>query len=185
MTDRNLTATQTTASEASTVRLLLLVRLDFPSGVVAAHSGVGTISYGGEDYKGLGELGGIGTVSERNDLSPHALELSLSGIDPAMVSESFEPVMGRDARLYLGLLDADHQLIDDPVLVWRGRMDTMAVEMGEKATINVSCESRLADWDRPRVRRYNDVDQQRLHPGDRGMEFVSAMVEKEIIWGRV
>jgi len=44
---------------------------------------------------------------------------------------------------------------------------------------------RLVDWERPRIRRYNNADQQVAFTGDKGFEFVPQMVEKELIWGRV
>jgi len=62
-------------------------------------------------------------------------------------------------------------------------MDTMDVELGTTASITVAAESRLADWDRPRVRRYNAADQNISYPSDKGFEFVPQMVEKSIRWG--
>jgi hypothetical protein len=41
----------------------------------------------------------------------------------------------------------------------------------------------LADWDRPRVRRYNAADQAITDSADKGFEFVPQMVERNIRWG--
>ena len=60
----------------------------------------------------------------------------------------------------------------------------MNIEAGETATISISVESRLVDWERPRVHRYTNADQQIAYPGDKGLEFVAQMVEKELVWGR-
>ena len=59
----------------------------------------------------------------------------------------------------------------------------MDIDVGATATITVNAESRLADWDRPRVRRYNHEDQQIDYPGDMGFEFVPQMATKELRWG--
>jgi hypothetical protein len=48
----------------------------------------------------------------------------------------------------------------------------------------VRAENRLADLERPRVRRYNSGDQQLLFSGDKGLEFVEQMVDTSIVWGR-
>ena len=56
------------------------------------------------------------------------------------------------------------------------------VAFGEKKLAGV--ESRLADWERPRVSRYTDADQQQRFPGDLGCRFAPQMVEKELVWGR-
>jgi hypothetical protein len=50
------------------------------------------------------------------------------------------------------------------------------------ASVTVRLENRLADWERPRLRRYTDEDQQRAHPGDKGFEFVTSTVDKDIVW---
>ena len=95
-----------------------------------------------------------------------------------------DPAQGRDARLWLILLDDAHQPVGSAVLLFRGRIDTMDVELGQTATITLSVQSRLADWDRPRVRRYTHEDQKAEWPQDRGFELVAQMAEKTIYWGR-
>ena len=76
------------------------------------------------------------------------------------------------------------QIIADPYLVYRGRMDTMRVVAGAEATISLTCEGRLADFARARVRRYNNEDQQMVHDGDRFFEYVPSLVNKSIWWGQ-
>ena len=56
---------------------------------------------------------------------------------------------------------------------------------GQSAVIGINCESRLLDMNVPVYRRYTNEDQQIDHPGDRGFEFVSAIQETTIYWGRV
>lgn len=202
---RGLTTSQSLAAAAPVVRPVIMARLDFASGPVCVHTGVGTITYNGEDYLGVGDLGDISRVEEAAEVRPYSLQLTLSGIPPSLVAIAVgEHYQGRDCRLYLALLDANHDGAGlmpaaglhpaaglypapagiDPIEVWRGRMDTADIEMGETATITVTAQSLLADWQRPRIRRYSHEDQQDLHPGDRGLEFVAAMVAKDIVWGR-
>ncbi len=182
---RNLTAEAALASQAAVIRPVLLARLDFASGVVAANSGVNTLSYNGDDYLGVGSYGTVSAIGEGLEAKPYGVDMTLSGIPTEMLSLALgEHYQGRDARVYLALLDEQHRLINDPFLVGRFRMDTMNVELGQSATITLSAENRLADWSRPRVRRYNHEDQQARYPGDLGLEYVTGMVEKPIIWGR-
>jgi hypothetical protein len=68
--------------------------------------------------------------------------------------------------------------------IFGGRMDAATVELGTICTITVTAESRLVDWERPRVRRYTHEDQQAAWPEDMGLEFVASMSELELIWGR-
>jgi hypothetical protein len=82
-------------------------------------------------------------------------------------------------------LNDSYALVADPVEIFKGRVNQMNIEAGETATVSLTVESRLVDWERPRVRRYNNADQQVAFTGDKGFEFVPQMVEKELIWGRV
>ena len=85
----------------------------------------------------------------------------------------------------LGAFDANGALIADPLIVFSGFMDTMTIaESGSTSTITISVENKLIAFERSRVRRYTAEDQKIDHPTDKGFEFVTAIVEKEIIWGR-
>ena len=182
---RSITANVQTELDSGNVTFVWMVRLDFSGGIVAANNGVSTITWGGDDYLGVGNFGGISGVEEATDSRPYSVNLVLSGISTSLISTSLnEHYQGRDARIYLATLDADHQLIDDPVLMFRGRMDTMDITMGETATISLTVQSRMADWDKPRVRRYNHEDQILRYPTDLGFEFTPQLVEKELVWGR-
>ena len=182
---RTITAASDTAARAEVARPVLLGKLDFASGVVALNTGTTTISYGGDDYLGVGAFAGVDPVQEGTDVQPYGIKLTLSGVPTDLISVALgEDYQGRDVSLYLALLDSDHQPIADPVLLFLGRMDYMEVEVGNTSIVTVTAESRLIDWDRARVRRFNNEDQIDRYPSDRGLEFVPQMVEKELIWGR-
>ena len=183
---RDIAAATTTASAGEIVRPITFVRLDFSSGLLLAHSAIGEISFSGETYSGVGHLGSVDGVSENMETTPAGLKLTLSGIPTELISVALgEDYQGRDARVYLGFVDSDYALVDTPVLMFRGRLDYMDLQIGETATITVVAQNRLADWDRPRVRRYNHEDQQDRFPFDVGFEFVPRMVDVAIVWGRV
>ena len=170
--------------EADPYRLLVMAELDFPSAPVYVHSGVGEVDFDGKTFLGVGQLGKVSPLQETTELQSYGLSLELSGVDPALVSISLnDNVQGRDAKIYLVFLDEDLQIINPPVGPWVGRMDYMGAEVGQTATLILHIESRLADWERARIRRYTDEDQQAEYPGDKGLEFVSQMQEKELLWG--
>lgn len=182
---RGLSTDQQTAAAASVVRPIMLVRLDFANQPVLAHTSLGDLAAMGETYKGVGNLGGLSALKEGTQARSYGAQLTLSGLDPALVATvQVEHYRGRDERIYIGLLNENHQLIGTPSQEWRGRMDYCDISLGETASITLNAESRLADCDRPRVRRYTHEDQQDLYPGDMGFEFVAAMVNKDIVWGR-
>ena len=64
-------------------------------------------------------------------------------------------------------------------------MDTMVIaDEAETASLSITLENRLVDFERARVRRYTSEDQKIDFPNDKGLEFVADLQEKEILWGR-
>ena len=54
----------------------------------------------------------------------------------------------------------------------------------ETCRITISYESRLIDLNTARSWRYTHESQQALHPGDLGFEYVAAIQDREVTWGR-
>lgn len=187
---RDLTVAAESASEAGLVRPIMLVELDFPSGFVRVNSTDRTIALdpGGspsqaEDFLGVGRLGGVSTVSESSELQASGVKLSLSGIPPAHIAAAFERAQGRPGRIWLGFLDETYRLVVDPVLVFSGLIDDTAIDLGALAKVTLSVENRMIAWERPKVRRYTNEDQQQRFADDKFFEFVNPTVEKELLWG--
>lgn len=181
---RTLTTAADNALAAGHVPMVVFVELDFPSQFLRLNNSAVSIAWNGYDWLGVGRLGSIDPVNEGADLQSRGLALRMSGIDPASISLALgTQYQGRGCKLWLAPLTAEHAVVADPVLIFWGRLDTMDIDIGSTATITINAESRLADWDRPRVRRYNHEDQQIDYPGDKGFEFVPQMVAKELRWG--
>lgn len=188
---RDIDAGNITDASAAVVRPVHFVRLDFGSGIVSVNTSPYDLDFSpdlaspAETSSGLGQIFAIGAVEETADLTATALTLTLAGIPSTLISVALgENYQGRDARLYYGFLDSDHQLTRSPDLYFRGLMDTMDIERGaENATVTVTVQSRLILWERAPNRRYTNEQQQKDYPGDLGFEFVSQTVEKELPWG--
>jgi hypothetical protein len=184
---RTLTTDLTNALAAENVTPVLFAELDFSSGFLRVHTGVGTLVVESNNYTGVGTLGQVETIEESTELQSYGLRLSLSGIPNTLIGIALtEHYQGRALRVLVGALDVNHVLIASPVLVFAGRMDNMQITLGpESASISLNAENRLIDWDRPRIRRYNNSDQQAEYPGDLGFEFAEQMVNKTLFWGKI
>lgn len=137
----------------------------------------------GNTFLGAGELGSVEGTDESTE-QPRQLRFSLSGVPTANISLALqEQVQGRPISLYVAVLDpATHAVLDAP-LEWDGKLDTMAtVEDGETGTVAVTAESAGLDLLRAVPVRYTDVDQQRLYPGDRFCEFITAQADAPVVW---
>lgn len=182
---REITTAVATASAASHVVVAFMARMEFEGGTIYVNSTPGPIETGGATYLGMGALGKLSPIEETSELKATGISFELSGVDPSLISVALnEHYQGRRAQVLLALLDVSHQLIADPVCVWAGQMDTMSIELADTGKISVNCENEVVTWERPRIRRYNDEDQKARYPGDRGLEFVGGLQDKELVWGR-
>ena len=183
---RDMTTTSDAALQSQNVPYLVLVEMNFTDGTVRLTNAGYDFQWNGYTWTGAGELGSISAIEEGLDLQMYGCNLTLSGIDQASVALCLgSGYAGRDATIWLAPLDPNYNLLNDPVIIFKGKMDTMPIKLGNQAAIQLTIESRLIDWERPRFRRFNDADQKSDFPNDRGFEFVAQMVEKEILWGRL
>lgn len=184
---RTLTSAMSAALTSANVIPILMVALDFSSGRMPVHTGVGSFEFSGMTFVGVGSLGSISSIEEGSELQAYGVEMKLRGIPNNVVSIALgENYQGRDVWIWAATLNTDHSLIGDPEIVFSGRMDNMQIQLGPTtAEVEVTAENRLIDWDRPRSRRYNDADQQAEFPGDLGCQYMEQMVNKTIFWGKI
>jgi len=175
-----------TAVAADLVRPIFLVQLAFDSGNLNVWNGIGTLTVDSVDYVGTGTLLGIGSVEESSELQANGITVTLSGITSPLIQKARdEDYQGRELKVLLGALDANSAVISNPIVIFSGFMDTMTIkDGGEFATIAVTAENRLIEFERSRARRYTAEDQKIDYPNDKGLEFVAELSEKEIVWGR-
>ncbi|MBU0752360.1 MAG: hypothetical protein KJ787_13890 [Gammaproteobacteria bacterium] len=182
---RGLTSAAESAVTAAHATAIVLVEMDFPDGFVRVNNSPVTYAWNGYDWLGLGSLGSMDAINEGAALEARGISFRISGVPAANIARALgQQYQGRACKVWAAPLDpTSHAMIADPVLVFWGRMDVMSIDLGDTASITVSAESRLADWGRPRIRRFNHEDQQIDYPGDLGFEFVTSMVDKELRWG--
>lgn len=183
---RGLVTANSNAVTGQTLSPILFAELDFSGGMVYVHSAIGTITWGGNDWGGVGTLGAIEGLDEKSDLTRKTVTFRLTGIPNTLLSVLLaESYQGRAAKVYLGFFsNTTYQLVADPHLLFTGKMDSVTTEEGETFSIELTAENLLAQWARPVVRRYTDVEQQSKFLGDKGLEFLTQASQKEIVWGR-
>lgn len=186
---RNLSASVIAALESNVVRLITFAELDFSSGKVYVHDGLGTYTWGGNDWIGVGSFGGISAVEEGSEVSPYSLTLSLSGLDSSIVSIALDETEDnkyfmRDVVIYLGLLDDGDTLIDTPSQIWSGYMDVMSMSLGNENgdSIELQAESELSRFDTSRNLRYTQSMLEGRNSSDLFFEFLKDIEGVKILW---
>jgi hypothetical protein len=182
---RWVSATNQAFAEAQNVLMCLAADLDFASGAVRCHDGIGTIQINGQDYSGLGTLGTVDGLEESFEVIARPVTLNLSAEASAISNALNESTsyQGRRATLYLAIYNPNtHQLADTPETVWEGVMSQMTIVLEPKnSRIELVCEHRLRRD--PRIARYTDADQQLAYSGDRFFDLVGKIKGFRGTWG--
>lgn len=170
------------ASSGAVFTPIIMAKLEFDTPVYV-HTGAGTISHDSNDYLGVGTLGGVSSIEEPGAPEYTEVSLTLSGIDSSLISILLgTSYQGKTATLYYTSREPDGS-INTPYAIFVGLIDTADISSGETASIDLKIVNRLAFWDRPNIRRYNNAEQQTRFPGDKGLEFVDELATTQIIWG--
>lgn len=160
------------------------VQFDFTSSMQRYTTLPYSTTWNGYTWTGVGALASIEEIRESEALVATGVRIVLSGIPSALVSLVLsENIQSKDCTIWFAALGSDNQVQDTPPVEFKGSTDNpeIAIDRGA-ASITINVESKLADFARPRVRRYNDADQQHEYAGDKFMEFVPQMAERELAW---
>jgi hypothetical protein len=179
-----MTSAAQAAVAAEVVPRTVAIEMDFDSAPVRVNGSPMDMTLFGNTFIGVGGLGSITAVQESNENRSYDCTFTLSGIPRDAIGLAMtEQYQGRAATIWEVPLDpASYLPIGDPIVIFRGHMDQLNPTLGETATCSVRMINRLADWEVARNSMYTDIEQQRLHPGDLGMQFVYGVVNKNLIW---
>lgn len=179
-------AVTTDVSTERHIRLVIFAALEFDSGTVYVHDSIGTFSFGGNDYLGVGDFGGISTIEENQQMSAYEITLVLSGLDADLLDEALnQNYQGRAVTIYLGALDLDTgALLATPNEIWSGAMDVarIAVGAGDENAIEITCESDFARLEKINGRTFSDSDLQAEYSGDTFLQYCAAMEDAKVVW---
>lgn len=188
--DRNLAAATDTEVKKSSLITAPILYLDFPT-LTKYYAGTttnitlgsGTVMPAGT-YVGVGGIASVAVAEETTELKSTRLVCELNGLDSTYIALVLaEQYFGRDASYGLAVLDSSYKVVGEPIILFKGYISMMNINLEEKAKITVEIESILADWERPRVMRYNDNTQETIDPTDDGFNNVAKNVHKEVVWG--
>jgi len=189
------------------------IELLFDDNPVRVWTGVGTLSLGGFDWVGSGQLITVSAIEETQEMSVKGATITMSGIPSELLSLALsEPYQGRVCNIYFGATTPANESVygvqgfePEVVLdftngyfqgeysvesnqlsqIFSGYMDQMNIVDGpETSTIELLVENKLIDLERARIARYTSGYQKSVYPGDLGLDFVESLQDKDIVWGR-
>ncbi len=183
---RSLAAANVTASEAAHVRPIDFAEIQFDSGTLRIHNGLGDITWNSLLWTGAGGLVGLGPIIEATDSAPRRFWMQLNAVDSSVLTEALEQeVYRRLVTVYTGFLNAAGVLVTDPHdNMYSGFADGMPVSVGGPIdSIRLECELEVALDHRANGARFTDEDQQDLYSGDTGFEYLPQMIQARPHWG--
>lgn len=183
---RSLTAAVQTAVASNDIRTGRLLWINFDAGAEYRTTNYKALVFNSNTYSPSNILR-IGDVRESLELRVPVLDVALTGVNQANISTALtEDAIDREIVTWRFFLDANEDLIADPVEEFRGTIDSYSLQEDPNKGSSVltwSCVSHLADFERISGRRTNDDEQQLHFTGDKGFEF-AALTALDIKWGR-
>lgn len=184
------TDTQLAQLSASTVRIDLLIQMEFVGETVRVWNGNTPLVANGETWipmHGRGTIDGIGYSS---GTAAESVTIGLSGL-PGQASDLLANALENTPRvnqqlvkLFVQLFDDEWQNIGNPIPVWWGyaqppeitRSQMQGVE-GAVQSISITAENAFFNRSRPPFGRLTDRDQQRRHNGDRFCQHIPRLFQ--------
>ena len=174
------------------VKAAYLVEFLFRSGPQRLWNGNGDLSAGARVWKGLRGLGQIsGLEAALNANAPQAV-FSVSGVSSGFRSkDGGDPFdyINRPIIVYVQFFKDDWSTLDDPYAISGWVMQTVhegyAWDDSVKAwvsTVGIAAESWFFGRGRPPFSFWSDRDQQARYPGDKGLEYMSALQNYVTRW---
>jgi hypothetical protein len=187
-----------TVLKAEVISLALLFEFDFVSGVVRlSNMNIPFTDPQGNIWEGLGELvqspsfgGGVDELASYVEYELAIPKEFTEGADalsksiPEVLRNKSEYV-NRKATMYACVVDEHGNAVGVPFALTTGLMDKAVGSISLTSShLKLTVESPFTTKVRPTKGRLTDADQRARHSGDKGLEFVSDLIQngKQVVW---
>jgi hypothetical protein len=181
------TTGQDNALAAPVARVVYFVEFHFKSSVLYVSTMNQNYTWGGNTWIGVGSLGSIDTVEESEQVISQPLNFTLNISQPsifALAAGDPAEFRGGEAKMYMCPLTEQFQLIDTPILCWRGYMDMVSIMIDNTGagTITLKCETSAYGLRKLPSLRMTAAQQILKHPSDTGFNLLSDLIARPQTW---
>jgi len=179
-------ATQTTLARDAIVSYLLLNIAGYRY-TDAPFDLINGVEGSSNTYAAQGEFLGIATIDENSELSISSIQIDLSALAPAVLTQyATSDIINQDVKIYRLFWDqaTESNIADDPILIFQGRIAGYRVtDASETATLSIQVDSQFTNFEKITCRRTNNGNFQREYPDDFSMQF-SHETLNDLKWGK-
>lgn len=177
----------TARGEASgpVARVILLLKIPFPSGALLVNTGDKPYTYSGDTYLPGPQFAGLSQYGETLDMAARKSTLALSGCDDALKAALMgDAIHGLQITAHLAFLDANHNVLATMDSMYVARVDTAKLNLDAGAgTVELTGMGLLQDLRDGASVRLTSADQQQRYPGDTGLDQIPLLQNRQIEWG--
>ena len=117
------------------------------------------------------------------------MTFDLSGVEPVEENLQFlnANVRNREARVWLAALNEAGQIIREPFDLMQAQLDYQTQEADDESgevTISIVARSGFYTLERALDEAWTSESQKRLYPDDTGLDLITGLQNKEILWTR-
>lgn len=166
-------------------RGIVFLEGEFDDGTLRLHGGHGDMAWNGFNWLGTGDLLGLSGLPDNVAMASHKMTISLNGLRLENIGLALDQVtQGSPVRIWNGYLDENDTVIPDPYLAFVGEMGEPIInEPKGTVDLSITVEGAAARMLDVFERRRTHEDQQIKFPGDKGLEYVTGLQEKDTAWG--
>ena len=142
-------------------------------------------SSGSQTYQANGEFLSFEMVNETDEARVNEINIILSGVSTTFTNLFLNnDYVERRIVIYRQFLDSANAALSTPVMLFDGEIKNFAVnDKADTSEVIIKSASVFYNFDDNNGRRTTEASQQRVFPGDRGMQYASTTT-KDIRWGR-
>lgn len=162
---RNVDPTIVSLFESADKSAIMMVEIDWPTGTVRMHDGVGPQYWDNQTWHGVGSLGSISELTEGETVGDAQLNLVTN--DTALIAEAVkDDAAGSQVKIYLGVLNEFMQ-VSAVALMYSGYINETPVQYKNPPTISVDLVDLEHRWGAPKqYTRYTAAAQRSIYPTD-------------------
>lgn len=163
---------------------VVFVKIEHPSGTGYFCSGLGSRSWDGHTWSGVGNLGTISPVKHSSEIAIQDIAFTISGVDAALIAKLADDVRNRAGLAWLACLDEVDQVVRDPYQLVDSELDYQVFETKDDgtATITIIAHSGFYTLDRGVEEAWTPENQKLTYPLDTGMDMIPSLQKQDLLW---